>query len=259
MRWEYFGSGLAFLGIGITMVLALPPPWWPSMPRWMVQSGLVVALALMIYGLAFTIMGIWPDMLRPRLWPIVGLSFGIFVSISSAVWLFQAPVKKITPSQPSQPEQAPLTLPSLFAADFPDTSRFEIGAQLMLSDNRSIEIKAKRFISFASRTKFIGFYVPHSSDTFAICEYLADGYKESLQHMDDTFKVNGQVMGESGMTSSDDLIFSGRVFIYHEDYLSPQQIGALIGLYQSKKLDLKLRSQEYVVNRNLNRDRETKK
>ena len=32
MKWEYFGTGLAFLGIGITVVLALPPPWWLSMP-----------------------------------------------------------------------------------------------------------------------------------------------------------------------------------------------------------------------------------
>src|SRR5712671_7806071 len=95
MRWEYFGTGLAFLGIGITMVLALPPPWWPSMPRLLIRTGLFLGLALIIYGVAFTAMGFWPDILRPRLWPIIALAFGLFVTISSAVWLLQsAPVKK---------------------------------------------------------------------------------------------------------------------------------------------------------------------
>jgi hypothetical protein len=153
------------------------------------------------------------------------------------------------------PESQKLTLASLFAADFPDTSRYEIGAQLALQGGRSIEIRAKRFINFASRAKFVGFYVPASPDTFAICEYLAEGYKESLQHMDDTFKVNGQVLGESGRTMSDDLIFSGRIFIYHEDYLSPEQIGALVGAYKAKNLDVKFRSQEYLINRKLAQDR----
>src|SRR5258708_109397 len=95
MKWEYFGTGLAFLGIGITMVLALPPPWWPSMPRLLIRTGLFLGLAFIIYGVAFTAMGIWPDILRPRLWPIMALAFGLFVTTSSAVWLFHAvPAKK---------------------------------------------------------------------------------------------------------------------------------------------------------------------
>jgi hypothetical protein len=43
MRWEYFGTAAASVGIGITMVLALPPPWWPDMPSWMVRAGLILA------------------------------------------------------------------------------------------------------------------------------------------------------------------------------------------------------------------------
>lgn len=105
MRWEYFGTGLTFLGIGITMVLALPPPWWPSMPRWLTRTGLFLGLAFVIYGLAFAAMGIWPDILRPRLWPIVGLSLGLFVTAASIVWLFQ-----ISPAQNDRSRETKSTI-----------------------------------------------------------------------------------------------------------------------------------------------------
>jgi hypothetical protein len=64
MKWEYFGTGLALLGIGITMVLAIPPPWWPNMPRGVVRVGIFIGIVFVVYGLALAAMGIWPDTLR---------------------------------------------------------------------------------------------------------------------------------------------------------------------------------------------------
>ena len=32
VKSEYIGTGLALAGIGITLMVALPPPWWPKMP-----------------------------------------------------------------------------------------------------------------------------------------------------------------------------------------------------------------------------------
>ena len=95
MKWEYFGTGLTFLGIGITLVLALPPPWWPNMPRWAVRVGLVSGLALIVYGAAFTAMGIWPQMLRPKLLPILVVCLGASILVAGIVWLFrvQQPAK----------------------------------------------------------------------------------------------------------------------------------------------------------------------
>lgn len=93
MRWEYFGTGLAFLGIGITMVLALPPPWWPKMPPSLVRFGLFCGLALIIFGGALTIMGIWPDALRARLWPILAMAAGIFIFVAACFWFASIEVK----------------------------------------------------------------------------------------------------------------------------------------------------------------------
>lgn len=93
MRWEYFGSGLALLGIGITMLLALPPPGWPNMPRWALRAGLLAGLALIIYGLAFTVMGIWPETLRPRILPILAICTGLFLIIVGSVWFAKIEIK----------------------------------------------------------------------------------------------------------------------------------------------------------------------
>jgi hypothetical protein len=50
MKWEYFGTGLAFIGIGVTLMLALPPPWWPKMPPALVHIGVMVGIALTVVG-----------------------------------------------------------------------------------------------------------------------------------------------------------------------------------------------------------------
>ena len=89
MKWEYFGTGLALLGIGVTMVLALPPPWWLNMPKWMVRGGLFVGLALVIYGCTFTTMGVWPEYLRPRLMPLLAMSAGAFLFVAGVIWFGQ--------------------------------------------------------------------------------------------------------------------------------------------------------------------------
>jgi hypothetical protein len=249
------GSGAAGLGIvGTGLALALPEVKWIG---WLlVIAGLMVFLfdvrierGHVAVGSPMSLRQRWKRMWPQYLMVVAGILFfvGLVAFLQQNVNPPETPGKTAT----AGPAQAPLTLQSLFTNDFPDTSRYEIGVQLTLANGHTLEIQAKRFIHFASRSKFMGFYVPPSPDTYAICEYLTDGYKESLQHMDSTFKVNGQVLGESGRTSSDDLIFSNRIFIYHEDYLSPEQVGSLIGAYRAKGLDVKFRSQEYVVNRNL--------
>jgi disulfide bond formation protein DsbB len=88
MKWEYFGTGLALVGIGATLILALPPPWWPKMPRALVNGGLFLAFALIVYGVAFTVMGIWPEVLRPRLLPILVMAAGVSIAVAGAAWFW---------------------------------------------------------------------------------------------------------------------------------------------------------------------------
>jgi hypothetical protein len=46
-NWEYLGTGLALIGIGLAPIFALPPPWWPSgMPA--APSSEIVSLSLFV-------------------------------------------------------------------------------------------------------------------------------------------------------------------------------------------------------------------
>lgn len=62
MKWEYIGTGLAFVGVGVTMMLAVPPPWWAKMPTQLVHLALVVGAILIFVGVVFIIIGIWPSL-----------------------------------------------------------------------------------------------------------------------------------------------------------------------------------------------------
>jgi hypothetical protein len=62
MKWEWIGTGLALISIGVTACLALPPPWWSKMPPAMVTGGLFVGSYFIIFGSATTLIGIFPAM-----------------------------------------------------------------------------------------------------------------------------------------------------------------------------------------------------
>ena len=41
------------------------------------------------------------------------------------------------------------------------------------------------------------------------------------------------------------LVFSGRVFLYHEDYLTPAQLVALTDLYKARGYEVQFRGPDY--------------
>ena len=89
MKWEYFGTGLAFIGIGLTLMLALPPPGWPKMPPALVHIGIIFGIALTVLGIILTIFGIWPVLPHPKI-PFFGMILGALILSGSAAlfWIF---------------------------------------------------------------------------------------------------------------------------------------------------------------------------
>ncbi len=89
MKWEYIGTGLGFIGIGVTLMLALPPPWWPKMPPALVLIGVVFGVALTASGVIITIFGLWPVVPHPKI-PFLGMILGITILSGSAIlfWIF---------------------------------------------------------------------------------------------------------------------------------------------------------------------------
>jgi len=90
MRWEYFGTGLALIGIGISLMVALPPPWWPRMPVPLVHIGVIVGAVLIFVGIVIAIFGAWPILPIPKV-ALLGMGFSALLLIGFAIWFWALP------------------------------------------------------------------------------------------------------------------------------------------------------------------------
>lgn len=53
------------------------------------------------------------------------------------------------------------------------------------------------------------------------------------------------------MTNQDDLVFTGRIYLYHEADLSIQQRASLIQMYRARHLDVQFRGSDYLIMQDL--------
>src|SRR5258705_8949506 len=90
MKWEYVGTGLAFVGIGISLMVALPPPGWPKMPPPLVHIGVIVGAVLTVVGVIITVFGLWPVLPNPRI-PVLGMGFAGLIFCACALWFWIVP------------------------------------------------------------------------------------------------------------------------------------------------------------------------
>jgi internalin A len=88
VRWEYIGTGLALIGIGVTLVLALPPPWWSKMSPQLIQAGVLTGVVLVLAGVCILAIGIVPGLPAGKIGPIFLAALGTLFLIASAVWFF---------------------------------------------------------------------------------------------------------------------------------------------------------------------------
>jgi uncharacterized membrane protein len=123
------------------------------------------------------------------------------------------------------------------------------------SDGYTTRVKRQTYSDFDANTKFIGFYIfaptPGSADisgqrTVATCMELLkrDAVQETFKH----FARRVAVLSGYGdqMTSEHDLRFSGRVFIYHEEFLSIPQKADIIKAYEARGMAVTFRGSDYL-------------
>ncbi|BCW89016.1 hypothetical protein sos41_21710 [Alphaproteobacteria bacterium SO-S41] len=110
-------------------------------------------------------------------------------------------------------------------------------------DGKIVRIEYARHLNYAARSIFLAIYIPADTRAVAICEYVKD-------HIDDYTRSDLDIeMGGSGSEPerSSDLIFTGRVFVYHEGHIPLADRGALDAAYREKNLRLQFRSTDYVL------------
>ncbi|HTA24917.1 MAG TPA: hypothetical protein VK763_15395 [Terriglobales bacterium] len=159
------------------------------------------------------------------------------------------PKSQMQPAPPA-PEKRdidePPTLSDLFKNDFPNV--LKMSSTLMLTREKDlvqIPIQRHVYMDFDAKTDFIGFYVPSSDqfsdETFQLCRALIDVVQPTILSVKEGKgpQAWGGYKGQG--TKSADLVFSGRIFIYHEGQLSITQKAALVENYRAKGYDVQFR------------------
>lgn len=160
-------------------------------------------------------------------------------------------------SEPKKEEKNP-TLFDLFKNDFGRTLRAgnnEPSISIEWADGTATKITSQVYMDFDARTKFAGFYVPRppppSTDisgqtTFSACMKLIEMDAAQTAFERTSASVGIQMGRNEQMTNLQELVFSGRVFIYHEDFLSIPQKAEIIRVSQLKGIAVEFRGSDYL-------------
>ena len=142
-----------------------------------------------------------------------------------------------------------INLLELFKQDFSNSLRVSNEFTLNIGGGATAKIYANEYFNFEGRTKFLSFYVPMSTQSYEICESLTYGYIEIMKKLEENAAAIGGYVGDSAQTSSQELIFSNRIYIYHENTFTLQQLASLERVYTSKGLSVIFRSTSYMMSR----------
>jgi hypothetical protein len=164
------------------------------------------------------------------------------------------------PARQAATEEKPPTLLDLFlkgdfSGELKITDSDADAYTIQWRDGQNTRIKRQTYLNFEAKTKFIGFYIfapaPASADTssqktMAACTELLKFHavEQTFGH----FAHNVDTAGGFGdqMTWMRDLTFSGRVFIYHEEFLSIPQKAEILKTYDAKGLSVTFRGSDYL-------------
>ena len=118
------------------------------------------------------------------------------------------------------------------------------------------EIEFRLHCDFESRTKFLSFYLP--SSTFPNGKYISKVVAEQAHEITSEL-IKGMIVEGSRyndrMTAINDLKFTGRVYIYHDAYLSANEIDELRNFYKQRSLDPVFRGSNYLIKRSFYENR----
>jgi hypothetical protein len=102
-------------------------------------------------------------------------------------------------------------------------------------------------MNFDGKSEFLAFYIPRQVNSFEKISVLPSAYKPLLEQHNRHARMRTKVPGDTSPTSSVDLAFSGRIFIYYEDMLSLEQLAFLEKQFTAKGLSVQFRGNDYLT------------
>ena len=83
MKWDV-GIGLGIAGLGVGLVLGVPPQWWSDMPTLLVRSAVALGVLLVLAGLGVPAFRYRP--LSPQWGPLIVMLTGAAMLLAGTVW-----------------------------------------------------------------------------------------------------------------------------------------------------------------------------
>jgi hypothetical protein len=139
----------------------------------------------------------------------------------------------------------PFTLATLFATDFPNLMKLIKDSGFTMGGVH-VPIKEQEYLDIVGRSKFAGFYIPSSPYTFKICREISLHAQDYMKEIEQDRTVDFSF--DAGETSSamKDFVFSGRVYIYHEQSLTLKEKTDLVEDFKRNNFDVQLFGTAYL-------------
>jgi hypothetical protein len=155
--------------------------------------------------------------------------------------------------QKTQEAEKPPTLADLFRTDFPNVLKATDDAFSLKSgtDGTVLPVKRQVYMDFGAKTQFVGYYIAfrpsnRENQAFDASIALIDAVKPTIDILDRRVTSGGDA---SGVTSAQALVFSGRVFLYHEQPLTNLQKADIVRAYSARHYDVNFRGLDYLGER----------
>ena len=154
-----------------------------------------------------------------------------------------------TKEKTSSPELP--NLEKLFRSDFSNLLRSythrSIGIEDKNGSKSTVKIGEQMYLDFPGKSKFLGYFIPMSPDSYGVCTFMAGEYMKTIRGFESKASVIGGNVAEFSSTHQEELKFTERIYIYHEDSFTHQQLADLERLYQSKGLSVVFRGPAYLM------------
>jgi len=206
---------------------------------------------------------------RAVIGPIIVMTFGALLFCVGAAWYFwpRPEVRKIAETAaapvpgpaaaPAIDPDKPENLEQLFRSDFERTLRTH--QELTFSGPDSTDrAQIQIYYDLDAGTYFLGLYVPRTPRTFLIIQYFLEVYQKHSDELRNNILVTTRDPADINSVRLNDFPFSKRVYVYHENELSLQEIAALDTIYREKGLALQLRGSQYQTTRWLQKAKQRK-
>jgi hypothetical protein len=152
----------------------------------------------------------------------------------------------LTTNVPGTTMGVPPTLKSLMEDSLPGDAKFLQDFPIHTPDNTSITIEGALFVDLAGGSEFTAFYIPSSPKTFGAAMFLARGRARTLnQDLALSGRVKSKVPDEKPQNSAF-LPHTGRIYIYHDDFLNHRQMAEIEEAFAKQRFDVVLRGPDYI-------------